>query len=126
MKRFCCFLLCLILLPAALNAADFGPWEAPEQASATPAPAPGAVERLVILFQRWISPVDGARCSMTPTCSAYARQALQQHGPLLGSFITVDRLIHEGDPVEREHPVVRGDFIRFHDPLEENDFWLYR
>jgi putative membrane protein insertion efficiency factor len=75
-------------------------------------------------FQRHISPVDGQRCSMYPTCSAYALQALEGYGPLLGSFIFVDRIYHEGDPQEQQQPLVKHGYIRFADSLAENTFWL--
>ena len=75
-------------------------------------------------FQRYISVVDSPRCPMYPTCSAYALQALDKHGPILGSFITVDRLLHETNPLEHTHPLRGFDRERFYDPLSRNDFWL--
>ena len=83
------------------------------------------LQRAVKLFQKHVSPVDGSRCSMYPTCSGYALQALHKHGPLLGVFQTVDRLYREGD-TEHEHgkPIPKWGYIRFHDPLSNNDFWL--
>jgi hypothetical protein len=61
---------------------------------------------------------------MYPTCSAYAIQALDKHGAALGSFITVDRLLHEGNPSEKKHPITGYGQLRFYDPLSANDFWL--
>lgn len=75
-------------------------------------------------FQKYLTDIDGARCSMYPTCSTYALQAVKEYGFFLGSFIFVDRLYHEGDPVERQTPIVKHGYIRFHDPLENNTFWL--
>lgn len=75
-------------------------------------------------FQRYISVVDSPRCPMYPTCSAYALQALDKHGPLLGSFITVDRLLHETNPLEQTEPLSGFERERFYDPLSRNDFWL--
>lgn len=124
MKLRAVLLFVMLLTASPLNAAEFGSWETPQNSTATAESSPGIPEQLIIQFQRWISPVDGARCSMTPTCSHYARQALRKHGTLLGTFITVDRLIHEGDPIEQQHPVILGDFIRYADHLEDNDFWL--
>ncbi len=63
---------------------------------------------------------------MYPTCSAYARQALHKHGPLLGIFMTADRLIHEGDPIEQQDPLIKWGHRRFFDPLAKNDYWLDR
>jgi len=75
-------------------------------------------------FQRYISVVDSPRCPMYPTCSAYALQALDKHGPILGSFITVDRLMHETNPLEQTMPLSGFERERFYDPLSRNDFWL--
>lgn len=117
-------LLSALAAPAAAGD-DWGPWETPKEA-APPAAEAGLspLQAGVRLFQRFISPVDGPRCRMYPTCSAYALQALDKHGPLLGTLLTVDRLLHESDPREHRHPVRVGGRVRFYDPVEKNDFWL--
>jgi putative membrane protein insertion efficiency factor len=106
------------------QADDWGPWEAPPQKTArkeTTAPLQLAVR----FFQKYISPVDGPRCPMYPTCSSYSLQAMQQHGPLIGVFQTVDRLYREGDQQhEHQQPINKWGYVRFFDPLESNDFWL--
>jgi len=60
---------------------------------------------LVRLYQRLVSPVlnaiSGPRCRFHPTCSAYAVQALQQHGALRGSALAVRRIV-------RCHPLNDG------------------
>jgi putative membrane protein insertion efficiency factor len=47
-------------------------------------------------FQEYISPLDGARCQFSPTCSAYGHQAIHQRGPWLGVLMTTDRLMRCG------------------------------
>jgi putative membrane protein insertion efficiency factor len=53
-----------------------------------------------------ISPMLGPTCRFYPSCSCYAEEALQRHGAMRGSYLTVRRLLrchpwHEGgfDPV---------------------------
>jgi putative membrane protein insertion efficiency factor len=65
---------------------------------------------LTRIYQYIISPYLPASCRYYPTCSAYAIEALQQHGPLKGSWLTVKRLgsCHpfggQGyDPVPKKH-----------------------
>lgn len=113
------------LIPTLSGAADWGPWETPPpsaQRSADETSEP--FDRAVRNFQKYISPLDGARCPMYPTCSAYARQALHKHGALLGIFMTVDRLLHEGDPREQQEPLIKWGQQRYFDPLHYNDFWI--
>lgn len=113
------------LLSTAVLATDWGPWEPPQPGHGiTRQRDPAPLKTAIRLFQKYISAVDGPRCSMYPTCSTYSLQALQKHGPLLGIFQTVDRLYHEGDPHERQRPIEKWGYIRFNDPLENNDFWL--
>ena len=55
-----------------------------------------AADRLIAaigVYQREISPRRGPCCHFTPTCSAYGVQALEQHGALKGSWLTVRRLV---------------------------------
>lgn len=61
---------------------------------------------------------------MYPTCSTYALQALERHGPVVGTFLTVDRLLHETSKQEQTRPMQGFERIRYYDPLENNDFWL--
>jgi len=124
--------LLLLLLTATESAhgAEWGPWEGPSDKprNAAGSDAPDALNPLVAgvrFFQRFISPVDGPRCRMYPTCSGYALQALDRHGPFLGTLLTVDRLLHEGSPEEHRHPVTVGGRLRYYDPLADNDFWLH-
>ena len=79
----------------------------------------------VRLFQHYLSQVDGARCSMYPTCSHYSLLAFKKHGPILGYFLTTDRLIHESDEARYVPLIKKHGIIRFYDPVENNDFWWY-
>ena len=120
-------LLIVPLLIGSFNAIadDWGPWEASDSGPRqTTRPAVGPLDQAVRNFQKYISPLDGARCPMYPTCSDYARQALHKHGPLLGVFMTADRLLHEGDPIEQQKSIMKWGYRRFYDPLSHNDYWL--
>jgi putative membrane protein insertion efficiency factor len=43
-------------------------------------------------YRRWISPALGQHCRFAPSCSAYAVEALQRHGALRGTVLTLRRL----------------------------------
>ncbi|MCH5242507.1 MAG: membrane protein insertion efficiency factor YidD [Muribaculaceae bacterium] len=47
---------------------------------------------LVKFYQCAISPHFPAACRYTPTCSTYAVEALQKHGVIKGSWLTVKRI----------------------------------
>jgi len=101
-----------------------GLWEISKPTQKQHAASNSVLQTAVQLFQKYISPIDSQRCAMYPTCSAYSLQAIRKHGSLIGVFMTVDRLYHEGDPIEQQHPINKWGYIRFYDPLENNDFWL--
>jgi putative membrane protein insertion efficiency factor len=61
---------------------------------------------LVAAYRRWLSPLVGPRCRFTPSCSAYAEEALRRHGALAGGWLAVRRL-------GRCHPLHPGG----HDPV---------
>ncbi|MBL8726087.1 MAG: membrane protein insertion efficiency factor YidD [Planctomycetes bacterium] len=46
----------------------------------------------VWLYRRLVSPWKPPTCRFRPTCSAYALEALQQHGALHGAWLTARRL----------------------------------
>jgi len=76
-------------------------------------------------FQQVISPVDGARSTMYPTGSAYARQALRKHGALVGTVLSIERLMHEGNEAQVAPRIRKHGIWRTHDPVEANDWWWH-
>jgi putative membrane protein insertion efficiency factor len=65
---------------------------------------------LVKAYRLLLSPWLGSACRFEPSCSAYSLQALQQHGAVGGSYLTLRRLVRcqpwcEGghDPVPSGH-----------------------
>ncbi len=48
---------------------------------------------LVQGYRLLLSPWLGASCRFTPTCSAYALEALQRHGAARGSYLAARRLM---------------------------------
>jgi putative membrane protein insertion efficiency factor len=75
-----------------------------------PAPRRSVVTRAAVGllrgYQTYVSPALPPMCRFYPTCSAYAIEALQVHGPLRGAWLTLRRLLrchpwHPGgiDPV---------------------------
>ena len=69
---------------------------------------------LVRVYQRLISPFIGGNCRFTPTCSAYAIQALERHGALRATPLVLWQLLRceyggcGDDPV----PDQPGVFVR--------------
>ena len=47
---------------------------------------------LIRAYVALVSPWLGANCRYAPSCSEYAEQALEQHGALRGSWLTIKRL----------------------------------
>ena len=49
---------------------------------------------LIRFYQKYISPMKrGGTCKYIPTCSEYARQAIEKHGALKGTVLAVWRLL---------------------------------
>ncbi|MBE6977779.1 MAG: membrane protein insertion efficiency factor YidD [Ruminococcaceae bacterium] len=57
---------------------------------------------LIRFYQRHISPAFPPRCRYTPTCSAYAYQAITKYGALKGGWLAFKRLC-------RCHPFSKHD-----------------
>lgn len=47
---------------------------------------------LIKLYQWLISPLLGANCRFTPTCSQYGIEAIKKHGPFKGGWLTLKRI----------------------------------
>jgi putative membrane protein insertion efficiency factor len=65
-----------------------------------------AAAALLGLYKRFLSPLLPRACRFEPTCSVYARQAIERHGLARGGALAVRRLLkcqpfHRGgfDPV---------------------------
>jgi len=64
--------------------------------------------RLLEGYKRWLSPLLPSACRFHPTCSVYAREAIERHGAWRGSWLALKRIsrchpFHAGglDPVPR-------------------------
>ena len=44
-------------------------------------------------YQRFVSPMLPATCRFSPTCSCYARDALELHGAFRGSWLALYRIL---------------------------------
>ena len=62
---------------------------------------------LIRFYQKYISPCTPPSCRFTPTCSAYAYEAINKYGALKGGWLALRRLL-------RCHPFYKGDF---YDPV---------
>ena len=57
---------------------------------------------LIRFYQKAISPHFPGCCRFTPTCSAYAYEAIAKYGCLKGGLLALSRLL-------RCHPFYKGD-----------------
>ena len=48
---------------------------------------------LIKVYQNLISPLFPATCRYQPTCSHYAKEALQKHGLFKGGFLAIKRIL---------------------------------
>ena len=62
---------------------------------------------LIRVYQRYVSPAFPARCRYTPTCSAYAFEAISKYGALKGGYLALRRFL-------RCHPFSKRDW---YDPV---------
>lgn len=48
---------------------------------------------LIKFYQYAISPLLGANCRYTPTCSHYGVEAIKKHGPFKGTWLSFKRFL---------------------------------
>jgi putative membrane protein insertion efficiency factor len=65
---------------------------------------------LVHVYRAALGPLLGGSCRFTPSCSAYAIEALERHGPLRGFALAVRRVLrcHPWSPAGHD-PVPEGN-----------------
>lgn len=56
-------------------------------------PAARVLSLFILGYQRFLSPLLGPRCRFEPSCSAYAREAVEVHGAVRGSGLALWRLL---------------------------------
>ena len=59
---------------------------------------------MIRFYRRHISPYKPACCRFTPTCSAYAMEAIEKYGAMKGGYLALKRLL-------RCNPFYKGDFV---------------
>ena len=142
MRLFFLLMIIFFVIGAGHASAMKGPWsvkgtspvieiplqEQPRPESATNKEVLAAAPFLVLIkgFQRYISPVDGDRCNMYPSCSTYGLHAFRKHGVLKGLVLTADRLLHEYDEGAFAPRIIKSGKLRYYDPVEYNDFWWHK
>ena len=72
-------------------------------AQARPSAAARVLMALITGYRRFISPLLGPRCRFAPSCSAYALEAVREHGALRGTWLAARR-------IGRCHPFNPGGF----------------
>jgi len=77
---------------------------------------------LVKAYRLLLSPWLGQACRFEPTCSVYAIGALEQHGALAGSYLTLRRICrcqpwcqggHDPVPPKAQRPASRTGLFAF-------------
>ena len=59
---------------------------------------------LIRFYRRSISPYTPSCCKFSPTCSAYALEAIRKYGALKGGWLAFKRLL-------RCNPFYKGDYF---------------
>lgn len=59
---------------------------------------------LISLYQRYLSPLHPGKCRFSPTCSQYAKQAIEKYGVWKGGGLALWRLM-------RCNPFYKGDYF---------------
>jgi len=131
------YVLTAVAMPAYGDGDRFrGPWgvadrEKPvrvDRSGSKVSDAESPVQRLALntirFFQNVISPADGDRCPMYPSCSHYAAQAIKKHGLILGTVMAAARLTQERGEMQINPKIWVNGSYRFYDPVENNDFWF--
>ncbi len=66
-------------------------------------PVSNLMIKLIRFYQKAISPAKISCCRFTPTCSAYAIEAIEVHGPIVGLALSIWRII-------RCNPLCKGGY----------------
>ena len=146
----CLLAACATPKPTTLGASDFGAaergeisgscletekgaprspatWEELESRSSARGTRSNIIEFAFGIYTNHITKIDGARCEHRPTCSRYSLEAIRAHGFVVGSWLTLDRLMRASkSSTLRTLPLYKFEEGKpyFRDPVEENDFFF--
>ena len=70
--------------------------------------------RIILFYQRWISPLKAPTCRFYPSCSQYAITAIETHGAAKGALLSVKRLF-------RCHPLCAGGYDPVPGSVDDTD-----
>ncbi len=59
--------------------------------------------RSIQMYKRFLSPMLPSACRFTPTCSTYAYEAIEEYGPIKGTWMGARRIM-------RCHPLNAGGY----------------
>ena len=51
---------------------------------------------IINFYQKYLSFLLGKNCRFEPTCSSYAKESIERHGALIGSFYSIVRILKCG------------------------------
>lgn len=77
----------------------------------------------ITFFQKNLSPLDGPRCVLYPTCSHYAYLAIDKFGAFQGIMMSGDRLIRCNPSRKADHDYPLLPSGRLYDPVIRNAFF---
>ena len=82
-----------------------------------------AFKWVISFFQTYISPMDGPRCQLYPTCSGYGKEAFSRNGSIAGFIMTADRLMRDNSDAYLYYPLIKvGRHYYYYDPVENNEY----
>ncbi len=68
---------------------------------------------LIKLYKLFLSPIMGNACRFYPTCSTYGIEAIEKHGAIKGSYLTIKR-------IGRCQPLCKGGYDPVPDVVQKN------
>ncbi|QIZ82771.1 membrane protein insertion efficiency factor YidD [Bermanella marisrubri] len=87
----------------------------PKKVDKKPSFAVNVLSLPIRFYRIAISPMLPNRCRHIPTCSEYALEALQKHGPITGLWLSIKRIgrchpwgTHGYDPVPDNHDIKKS------------------
>ena len=78
------------------------------------------VQNMITFYQDKISPYDGPRCMLTPSCSQFYKEAHSQYGFIWGTLMTIDRLFYREGQSSLKYYEDNGSKGTYKDPVYHN------